>query len=58
VRRTVRELLPAVAEALKPPEREGTDWHALGASGEEIREFAIGGLSRRFKLIGVPLDSG
>ena len=37
-------LLPAVAQALTPPERDGTDWDALGASGEEIREFALGGL--------------
>ena len=33
-------LLPAVAEALAPPDREGTDWDALGASSDEIREFA------------------
>jgi ribonucleoside-diphosphate reductase beta chain len=57
VRRTLRSLLPAVAEALTPPDREGTDWDALGASADEIREFAIGGLSRRLKIVGVPLDS-
>jgi ribonucleoside-diphosphate reductase beta chain len=57
VRRTLRDLLPAVAEALTPPDREGTDWDALGAGADEIREFAIGGLDRRLKLIGVPLDS-
>jgi ribonucleoside-diphosphate reductase beta chain len=57
VRATLRELLPAVAEALTPPEREGTDWDALGASGEEIRDFAVGGLGRRLAIVGVPLDS-
>jgi ribonucleoside-diphosphate reductase beta chain len=57
VRRTLRGLLPAVAESLTPPDRGGTDWDALGASSEEIREFAIGGLSRRLKIVGVPLDS-
>jgi ribonucleoside-diphosphate reductase beta chain len=57
VRRTLREVLPAVAETLRPPEREGTDWDALGASAEEIRDFAIGGLDRRLTLIGVPLES-
>jgi ribonucleoside-diphosphate reductase beta chain len=57
VRQTLRELLPAVAEALTPPDREGTDWDALGASSDDIRDFAVGGLSRRMKLIGVPLDS-
>jgi ribonucleoside-diphosphate reductase beta chain len=57
VRATLRELLPAVAEALKPPERDGTDWDALGASGEQIRDFAVGGLGRRLAIVGVPLDS-
>ena len=57
VRSTLRSLLPAVAEALAPPDTDGTDWDALGASSEEIREFAISGLSRRLKIIGVPLES-
>jgi ribonucleoside-diphosphate reductase beta chain len=57
VRAILRELLPAVAESLTPPDREGTDWDALGASGEEIREFALGGLARRLNIIGVPLSS-
>jgi hypothetical protein len=48
------EPLPVVAEALTPPDREGTDWDALGASANDIRGFAVGGLSRRLKLIGVP----
>jgi ribonucleoside-diphosphate reductase beta chain len=55
VRETLRGLLPAVASALAPPERDGTDWDALGASGEEIREFALSGLSRRLKIVGAPL---
>ncbi len=57
VRTTLRELLPAVAESLTPPDRGGTDWDALGASAEQIRDFAIGGLERRLKIIGVPLSS-
>jgi ribonucleoside-diphosphate reductase beta chain len=57
VRATLRDLLPTVAESLTPPDREGTDWDALGASSEEIREFAIGGLTRRLKVIGVPLST-
>jgi ribonucleoside-diphosphate reductase beta chain len=56
VRATLRLLLPAVAEALTPPDREGTDWDALGASSDEIREFAVTGLSRRLKIVGVPLE--
>jgi ribonucleoside-diphosphate reductase beta chain len=57
VRDTLRSLLPAVAESLTPPDREGTDWDALGASSQEIREFALSGLSRRLNIVGVPLDS-
>ena len=57
VRSTLRDLLPAVAESLTPPDREGTDWDALGASAEEIRDFAIGGLERRLNVIGVPLST-
>jgi ribonucleoside-diphosphate reductase beta chain len=57
VRSTLRDLLPAVAESLTPPDRDGTDWDALGASSEEIRDFAIGGLERRLKIIGVPLST-
>jgi ribonucleoside-diphosphate reductase beta chain len=55
VRGTLAALLPAVAESLTPPDRDGTDWDALGASAQEIREFALGGLSRRLKIIGVEL---
>ena len=57
VRETLRSLLPAVAESLTPPDREGTDWDALGASTDEIREFALGGLSRRLNIVGVPLET-
>jgi ribonucleoside-diphosphate reductase beta chain len=57
VRAKLRELLPAVASALAPPDRDGTDWEALGASGDEIRAFALNGLTRRLKIVGVPLDT-
>jgi hypothetical protein len=40
---------------LTPPDREGTDWQALGASAEEIRDFALRGLTRRLEIVGVPL---
>jgi ribonucleoside-diphosphate reductase beta chain len=55
VRETLRELLPAVAESLTPP--SGADASALGASAEELRAFALDGLTRRLKIVGVPLDS-
>jgi ribonucleoside-diphosphate reductase beta chain len=57
VRQTLRDLLPAVASSLAPPDRDGADWDALGASAEEIRDFAIGGLGRRLAIVGVPLES-
>jgi ribonucleoside-diphosphate reductase beta chain len=57
VRDTLRELLPLVAESLTPPDREGTDWDALGASAEQIRDFALGGLTRRLQIVGVPLST-
>lgn len=55
VRQTLRELLPAVAEALTPP--EGADVSVLGASADELRSFAIEGLTRRLDIIGVPLQT-
>jgi ribonucleoside-diphosphate reductase beta chain len=56
VRATLAALLPAVAESLTPPDRDGTDWDALGASAQEIRDFALGGLNRRLGIIGVSLS--
>ncbi len=57
VRKTLRALLPAVAASLAPPDSDGTDWEALGATADEIRDFAIAGLTRRLKIVGVPLES-
>jgi ribonucleoside-diphosphate reductase beta chain len=53
VRTTMLDLLPAVAEALTPPAE--ADPSILGASTEDLRAFALGGLNRRLKLIGVSL---
>ncbi len=55
VRGTLRELLPAIAEALTPP--PGADASVLGASADELRAFALDGLTRRLNVIGVPLDT-
>jgi hypothetical protein len=52
---TLRELLPAVAESLTPP--EGADPSVLGASANDLRAFALDGLTRRLKIIGVPLET-
>jgi len=55
VRATLRELLPSVAESLKPP---GSDNGALlGVTEEDIRAFALDGLTRRLQIIGVPIES-
>ena len=55
VRVTMLELLPAVAESLTLP--VGADTSVLGASEDEPRSFALGGMSRRLKLIGVSLEA-
>ena len=54
VRATLRDLLPAVAESLKPP-GEGTD--LLGVTEEDVRNFALQGLTRRLSIIGVPIET-
>ena len=57
VRETLRELLPPVAESLKLP-GDGDGRPKCSASREEeIREFALGGLTRRLEIIGVPLET-
>jgi ribonucleoside-diphosphate reductase beta chain len=55
IRETLRELLPAVAQSLTPP--PGADASALGASADELRAFALDGLTRRLNVVGVPLES-
>ncbi|HEX6712346.1 MAG TPA: ribonucleotide-diphosphate reductase subunit beta [Thermoleophilaceae bacterium] len=56
VRTTLRELLPAVAESLKPPGDSSTQ-DLLGVSEEDVRNFALQGLTRRLSIIGVPLET-
>jgi ribonucleoside-diphosphate reductase beta chain len=55
VRASLRELLPAVAQALTPP--AGADASVLGVSPDELRAFALDGLTRRLSIIGVPLET-
>ena len=57
VRSTLRELLPAVAESLTPPDREGTDWDALGATPRRSATSPSAASSRRLNVIGVPLST-
>jgi ribonucleoside-diphosphate reductase beta chain len=55
VRQTLRDLLPSVADSLKPP-GDGSD-DLLGVTQDDIRAYALGGLTRRLNIIGVPLES-
>jgi ribonucleoside-diphosphate reductase beta chain len=58
VRQTLRDLLPSVAASLAPPDTgSDRDFAAIGATSEAIRDFALGGLTRRLEIIGVPLAS-
>jgi ribonucleoside-diphosphate reductase beta chain len=58
IREALRELLPSVAASLAPPANGGqSDFEAIGASSEEIRAFALSGLTRRADIIGVPLST-
>jgi ribonucleoside-diphosphate reductase beta chain len=57
VREVLRELLPSVAEALGGATEGGPDIdiERLGVSVDEVRAFALDGLTRRLEIIGVPL---
>jgi ribonucleoside-diphosphate reductase beta chain len=55
VRATLRDLLPSVAEALGGAGGDGPDIERLGVSTEEVRSFALDGLTRRLDIVGVPL---
>jgi ribonucleoside-diphosphate reductase beta chain len=57
VRETLRKVLPAVAESLKPPGGGDGSGELLGVTQDEIRQFALGSLTRRLKLIGVPFET-
>ena len=58
VRQTLRDLLPSVAESLAPPDSgSSTDFDALGVWADDVRAFALDGLTRRLNIVGVPLDT-
>ena len=56
VRATLRDLLPHVADSLKLP-GNGDAGAVLGASEDDLRAFALDGLTRRLQIIGVPLET-
>jgi ribonucleoside-diphosphate reductase beta chain len=55
IRATLREVLPHVADSLRLP-GDG-DASALGVSEDELRSFALAGLTRRLGIIGAPLQT-
>jgi ribonucleoside-diphosphate reductase beta chain len=56
LRRTLRDLLPYVAESLRLP-GDGDASALLGVSEDDLRQFALSGLTRRLQIIGVPLET-
>jgi ribonucleoside-diphosphate reductase beta chain len=56
VRATLRDLLPHVADSLKLP-GDGDAESVLGVSEDDLRQFALGGLTRRLQIIDVPLET-
>jgi ribonucleoside-diphosphate reductase beta chain len=56
VRATLRELLPSVAESLTPP-GDGEAQALLGIGDDDLRAFALDGLTRRLAIIGVPIET-
>jgi ribonucleoside-diphosphate reductase beta chain len=56
IRQTLRELLPHVADTLKLP-GDGDARALLGVSEDDLRAFALNGLTRRLSIIGVPLGT-
>lgn len=56
LRQTLRDLLPSVAESLKPPGPGATE-SVLDISEDDLRLFALDGLTRRLSIIGVPINT-
>ncbi len=56
VRGMLRELLPHVADSLKLP-GDGDASALLGVSEDDLRAFALSGLTRRLQIVDVPLET-
>jgi ribonucleoside-diphosphate reductase beta chain len=56
VRETLRDVLPHAAGSLKLP-GNGDASTLLGVTEDDVRNFALAGLTRRLGIIGVPLES-
>jgi ribonucleoside-diphosphate reductase beta chain len=57
VRATLRELLPAIADSLRPPGGADGGAGALGVTEDDLRAFALDGMTRRLAIIGVPTET-
>ncbi len=55
VRATLQELLPIASGVLVPPGLDPNDWELLGYTSVQVNTFAFTALTRRLKVIGVPL---
>ena len=55
VRDMLRGLLPAIADALRPPQDGAAG--VLGATEDDLRAFALDGMTRRLAIIGVPIET-
>jgi ribonucleoside-diphosphate reductase beta chain len=55
LRATLTELLPIASGVLVPPGQDPNDWELLGYTSEQVNKFAFTALTRRLKVIGVPL---
>lgn len=56
IRAMLREVLPAVAASLTLPD-DGDAAATLGVSEDELRAYALNGMTRRLSIIGVPVES-
>ena len=56
IRQTLRELLPHAADSLKLPST-GDASGLLGIKEDDLRTFALSGLTRRLSIIGVPIET-
>ncbi len=57
IRTCLQELLPLASGVLVPPGQDPNDWELLGYTSEQVNRFAFTSLTRRLRVIGVPLGA-
>jgi len=55
MRTCLQQHLPVASGVLVPPGQDPNDWELLGYTSEQVNGFAFTALTRRLKVIGVPL---